>query len=103
MDGAPGDEGGGVGVASAGELLLEALFEGGIEGERHGESIPPGPMGRHGFLRAYTAVTVARERKAVQFLRLRSGQAVAAGPSLRPFDCAQGSVEPTSNREVGQK
>ncbi len=36
------DEGGGVGVAFADELLLEALFEGGIEGERHGESIPPG-------------------------------------------------------------
>jgi hypothetical protein len=28
------------------------LFGGGIEGERHGESIPPGWRGRNGFLRA---------------------------------------------------
>jgi len=35
-----GDELGGVVVAGAGEFLLDALFEGGVEGERHGWSIP---------------------------------------------------------------
>jgi hypothetical protein len=35
-----GDEVGGFAITADGELLLEELFGGGIEGERHGESIP---------------------------------------------------------------
>jgi len=35
-----GDEFGRIIVACAGELVLDALFEDGIEGERHGVSIP---------------------------------------------------------------
>jgi hypothetical protein len=55
--------------------LLEELFGGGIEGERHGESIPPGPMGRNGFLRASLCCCGAGEE---------GSSVVAAAPSLRP-------------------
>jgi hypothetical protein len=44
-----GDEVGRVVDGSAGELLLEALFEGGIEGERLGVSIPLVRSGRGGW------------------------------------------------------
>jgi len=45
------DELGGLAVGAAGEFALDALLGGGIESERHGESIRAGCVGESGSLR----------------------------------------------------